>query len=211
MAPKVYYPAFLSLRGKSSVVIGGGKVAERKVLGLIKAGSEVVIISPYLTKRLEREKKGGRVKHICRQYRKGDLKNAFLVIAATDTFSINKQISEDSPCLVNVVDTPELCNFIVPSVMNLGPLNIAVSTSGISPALSGSIRKELEELFKPEFHKYLKLLKKIRAKAMKEIRDNRQRSEFLKAVASEKTVKILRKKGYREAKKVVEELFKKET
>ncbi len=143
------------------------RVAERKILALLKTGADVTVISPEITKRIAGEKLKGRIKHISRQYRKGDVKNTFLVIAATDSQEINKKVSEDAPCLVNVVDTPSLCNFIVPSVMQRGPLTIAVSTSGISPALSKSIRQELERLYGPEFAEYLQLVEKIRKKAMK--------------------------------------------
>ncbi|MEW6416647.1 MAG: bifunctional precorrin-2 dehydrogenase/sirohydrochlorin ferrochelatase [Nitrospirota bacterium] len=207
--PHLYYPAFLNLKGKTAVVIGGGKVAERKVLSLLKAGSGVKVISPKLTKRIEKEKLKGRIKHIPRQYRKSDLKNAFLVIAATDSQVINDRVSKDAPSLVNVVDIPDLCNLIVPSVMNRGPLNIAVSTSGISPALSRSIRKELEKLYGPEFNNYLKLLKKIRLKATKIIDDKKKRREFLKAIASGKMMRMLRQKGFKETGKVVVDLFRK--
>jgi precorrin-2 dehydrogenase/sirohydrochlorin ferrochelatase len=205
--PKAYYPAFLNLKDKIAVVIGGGKVAERKVVSLLKAGSDVKVISPKLTKRIEKEKLKGRIKHIPRQYRKGDLKNAFLVIAATDSPTINDRVSKDAPSLVNVVDIPDLCNFIVPSVMNRGPLNIAVSTSGISPALSRSIRKELEKFYGSEFNNYLKLLKKIRSKALDVIDDKKKRGEFLKAIASEKMMRMLRQKGFKETRKVVDDLF----
>ncbi len=209
VTPEVYYPAFLNLEGKRAVVIGGGRVAERKILSLLKACSDIKVISPYLTKRLEKEKIKGRIEHIPRQYRKGDLKNAFLVIAATDFPIINERISEDAPCLVNVVDTPRLCNFIVPSIMNRGPLSIAVSTSGTSPALSRSIRKELEKFYGPEFNNYLKSLRKIRTKAIKIIRDKKKRGEFLKAIASEKMVEMLKVKGFKETKRVAEDLFRK--
>jgi precorrin-2 dehydrogenase/sirohydrochlorin ferrochelatase len=205
---KAYYPAFLNLKGKTAVVIGGGKVAERKVVSLLKAGSDVKVISPKLTKRIEKEKLRGRIKHIPRQYRRGDLKNAFLVIAATDSPTINDRVSKDAPSIVNVVDIPDLCNFIAPSVMNRGALNIAVSTSGISPALSRSIRKELEKLYGPEFNNYLKLLKKIRSKALDVIDDKKKRGEFLKAIASEKMMRMLRQKGFKETRKVVDDLFK---
>jgi len=204
----VYYPAFLNLKGKTAVVIGGGKVAERKILTLLKAGSDVKVISPHLTKRIEKEKLRGRIKHIPRQYGKGDLKDAFLVIAATDSPTINDRVSKDAPSLVNVVDTPYLCNFIVPSIMNRGPLNIAVSTSGISPALSRSIRKELEKLYGPEFNNYLKLLRKIRSKALDVIDDKKKRGELLKAISSEKMIRMLRQKGFRETRKIAEDLFK---
>jgi precorrin-2 dehydrogenase/sirohydrochlorin ferrochelatase len=205
-----YYPAFLNLKGKRAVVIGGGNIAERKVLSLLETGSHIKVISPCLTKRLKKEKIKGRIEHIRRQYRKGDLKNAFLVFAATDSPVINEQVSKDSPYLVNVVDTPSLCNFIVPSILKRGPLRIVISTSGISPALSRAIRKELEKLYGPEFNAYLRSLKGIRTKAVKIIQDKKKRREFLKTIASEKMIKMLRRKGLRETKKVIDGLFKKE-
>lgn len=197
------YPAFLNLKGKRAVVIGGGKVAERKILTLLKAGADITVISPELTKRIEGEKQKGNIKYIQRQYRKSDLKNAFLVIAATDSQDINKKVSKDASCPVNVVDSPSLCNFIVPSVIKRGPLTIAVSTSGISPALSKSIRGELQKLYGPEFAKYLITLEKIRKKAMREIRDKKERTRFLRNLASERVIEILRQKGFKEIAKIL--------
>ena len=207
--PKVYYPIFLNLKNKSVIIIGGGKVAERKVVTLLKTGADLTVISPELTKKIEREKLKGRIKHIRRQYRKGDLKNAFLVIAATDSPNVNEQVSKDAPCLVNVVDTPHLCNFIVPSVIKRNPLTIAVSTSGISPALSRSIRSELEKMYGSEFSEYLKLLIRIRTEAMRVIKDKRKRGEFLKAIASEKIIEMLREKGFKETQRLAEDLLRK--
>jgi len=206
---RYYYPAFLNLKGKKVVIIGGGKVAQRKVVTLLKTGADLTVISPELTKKIEREKLKGRIKHIRRQYRKGDLKNAFLVIAATDSPDVNEQVSKDAPCLVNVVDTPHLCNFIVPSVIKRNPLTIAVSTSGISPALSRSIRKELEKMYGSEFSEYLKSLRRIRTEAMRVIKDKRKRGEFLKAIASEKIIEMLRETGFREAQRLAEDLLRK--
>jgi precorrin-2 dehydrogenase/sirohydrochlorin ferrochelatase len=207
--PSVYYPVFLNLKDRKVVVVGGGKVAERKMVILMRAGADLTVISPEITGKIEREKKRGRIKHIRRQYRKGDLRGVFLVIAATDSCAINEKISHDAPCLVNVVDTPRLCNFIVPSVMKRGPMTIAISTGGISPALSRSIRKELEKLYKSEFSGYLESLRSLRAGALKEIRDKRRRAEFLKSLASGEMLGILREKGCREAKKRAADLLKK--
>lgn len=189
-----YYPIFLNLKNKKTFVVGGGKVAERKILTLIKAGADITVISPELTKRIEKEKLKGRIKHIPRQYKKGDLKDAFLVISATDSPAVNKEVSEEAPFLMNIVDNPSLCNFIVPSVVKRGPLTIAISTSGISPSLSRAIRKELEKLYGPEFADYLRSLKKIRARAMKEIPDKNKRAKFLRSLVSEKTIEIIRQK-----------------
>lgn len=204
-----YYPAFLNLAGKKTVVIGGGRVAERKILSLIKAHAKVKVISPYLTKRLEREKLKGKIKHVCRNYKKGDLTNAFLVITATDSLRINEKISHDAPCLVNVVDMPDLCNFIVPSLVKRGHLQFAISTSGMSPAFAKSIRKELEDIYGLEFSEYLRLLKIIRKRALHELRDKKKRTEFLKSIASEKIIRMLREKGLKKTKSHLNNLCKK--
>ena len=207
--PKVYYPVFLNLQNRKAVVIGGGKVAERKILALLKTRADIKVISPQITQRIKREQLKGGLKHVSRNYRKSDLNNAFLVIAATDSQVVNEQISQDAPCLVNVVDTPHLCNFIVPSVIRRGPLTIAVSTSGISPALSRFIRKELENLYRPEFSEYLKVLRSIRTEAMTVIKDLGKRGALLKSVASDKMIKMLREKGVIETKRIAKDLLKK--
>jgi precorrin-2 dehydrogenase/sirohydrochlorin ferrochelatase len=204
-----YFPVFLNLHGKKVVVIGGGQVAERKIHALLKVCKDITVISPAVTKMIERMGQSGEIKLMQRQYRKDDVRKAFLAVAATDSFNINQQVSRDAPCLVNVVDMPDLCNFIVPSVIKRGALTIAVSTSGISPALSKSIRKELERMYGPAFSEYLKSLKTIRAEAKKRIAEQNERSEFLKSVASEKMIKILREKGCKEAKKNAKDLLKK--
>ncbi len=189
-----YYPVFLDIKDRVCVVVGGGSVAERKVLSLLRAGAFVKVISPELTKRLEKEKSKGRIKHIKRRYRKGDLKDAFLVIVATDSPEENKKIATEKPALINVVDTPELCTFIVPSTVKRGPLTIAISTSGTSPALAKAIRKELEALYGKQFGAYLTKIKRLRAKAIKEIKDKKERERFLKSLASAKIIKTLRGK-----------------
>ncbi len=206
-AYNTYYPAFIDLENKKTVVVGGGKVAERKILGLLDTGAKVTVVSPGITKRIEREKQKGRLRHICRGYGKNDLKKAFLVIAATDDRDVNERVSRDAPCLVNVVDVPKLCNFIVPSTMQRGPLKIAVSTGGVSPALARSLRKELEKIYGCEFSGYLKALHKIRAQAMTMIKDGKKRAGFLEAVASENMLKLLKEKGCSEAGKAVKNLF----
>ncbi len=191
-----YYPIFLNLKSKKCIVIGGGKVAERKVISLLKSGADITLISPELTKRLKKESSGKKIKYISRRYKKGDLKNAFLVIAATDSIETNKKVSEDAPRLINVVDVPSLCNFIVPSVVKRGPLMIAISTSGVSPSMSKAIRKELEKLYGTEFGEYLKSLRKIRAKALTKLKDKKERERFLKRLATAKVIKELRQKKF---------------
>jgi precorrin-2 dehydrogenase/sirohydrochlorin ferrochelatase len=198
-----YYPAFLNLQGKKAVVVGGGKVAERKVLTLIGAGADVTVISPLLTKRLLKEKEASHMRHLPRTYRKGDLKDSFMVIAATDSPEVNTRVAEDAPGLLNVVDVPSECNFIAPSVVKRGPLVFAISTGGTSPAFAKAVRKEIEKLYGKVFSDYLELVKTLRSRAMQEISDKSEREKFLKSLASGDILDTLRTKGLDTVKKSV--------
>jgi precorrin-2 dehydrogenase/sirohydrochlorin ferrochelatase len=204
-----YYPAFLNLNGKKAVVVGGGKVAQRKVISLLASGADVTVISPSLAGELPKAFLGGRIRHVARLYRKNDLKGAFLVIAATDSPETNRRVAKDAPALVNVVDLPAECNFIAPSVVRRGQLLIAISTGGASPAFSRALRRELEIRYGPEFSVYLKFVKNIRAKAMATIPQKQRRERFLKGLASAGILAALRSKGVEAVKKTVTERLKK--
>ncbi len=212
-----YYPVFLNLNGKTAVVIGGGKTAERKARTLIQAGASVKVISPDITASLKELKKTGRLTHIKKPYRKGDLKGAFIVIAGTSSVQINTKIANDarhagigSGRLVNVIDTPSEGNFIAPSIVKRGPLTIAISTGGSSPAASKLIRKEIEKLYSAEFAHYLRSLEKTRKKVLSGIKDRKKRERLLKSFASEKIFKKLRKRGaFYISKSIRKELLKK--
>lgn len=204
-----YYPAFLDLRGKKAVVIGGGRVAERKVLSLIEAGADVTVVSPSLTKKLRQASSGNRLSHISRSYREGDLKGSFLVIAATDSEEINSRIARNAPALVNVVDVPSECNFIAPSVVRRGQLTIAISTGGASPAMAKTLRKELQKSYGPEISGYLKFARKVRKEAFSQIGDKTRRERFLKGLASGKVLDMLRTEGLRAVEKDIKEKFRK--
>jgi precorrin-2 dehydrogenase len=202
-----YYPVFLNLKGRKAVVVGGGNVAERKVLSLIESHADVTVISPSLTERLQKEKSLRRIRHLGRRFRKGDLDGAFLVIAATDSRETNRSVANEASCLVNVVDVPSECNFIAPSVVKRGPLTIAISTGGVSPAISKSLRKEIETLYSPSFSEYLRFARKMRMRALAEIADKKKREAFLKGIASKEVLKALRTSGPDAAKKMVLEKF----
>jgi precorrin-2 dehydrogenase/sirohydrochlorin ferrochelatase len=197
-----YYPVFLNLEGKKAVVIGGGKVAERKAIALIKSGALVKIISPTITQVLERYKKKGLIKHVRRNYKKGDLKGAFVVIIGTSSRETNikiandaRQLTGDGSPLINIVDSPNEGNFIVPAVIRRGPLTIAISTEGCSPAVSKAIRKEIERSYGSEFARYIRFAGLMRQKAMEKITDTREREKFLKTLASPDIFNTLRSKG----------------
>lgn len=204
-----YYPVFLAVAGKKVVVIGGGAVAERKVRALVKAGAEVTVISPSLTRRLLREKEKKTIRHIARGYRSRDLRNSFLVIAATDSPPLNSRVARDAPSPVNVVDVPEECTFIAPSVVRRGPLTIAVSTGGASPAFSKTIRKELEKIISPDIGAYLMFVGAMRKKALARVEDKERREEFLKGLASRRVLAQLRAKGLSHVKRAAEQKLRK--
>jgi precorrin-2 dehydrogenase/sirohydrochlorin ferrochelatase len=164
-----------------------------------------------LTARLRKEKEAKRIRHISRVYRQGDLKDSFLAIAATDSPEVNTKVAGDAPGLLNVVDVPEECNFIVPSVVQRGPLVFAISTGGTSPALAKTIRKEIEKLYGTVFSDYLGFVKSLRARAMREIPDTRKRERFLKGLASGDIPDALRTKGLDAVKQAVMNRFLKLT
>jgi precorrin-2 dehydrogenase/sirohydrochlorin ferrochelatase len=204
-----YYPAFLNLTRKKCVVVGGGKVAERKISSLVRAGACVRVISPEITAVVEKLKSAGLISHVGRAYRKGDLKGVFLAIAATSSEEVNRAVSIDAQFLVNVVDVPELCNFIVPAVVERRPLTIAVSTGGASPAMAAEIKRELQLIYGTEIGRYLAFLGKLRKEFMKTIADKKDRENFLKWAASKEVLGILRGEGFEKTKeKLIERLNK---
>ena len=143
------------------MVVGGGKVAERKVEALLSAGARVRVIAPQVTAELRRWAEEGRIELELRPYQEGDLSGAWLAIAATDDPEVQKRVFSEAEArglFCNVVDKPELCSFIVPSVVRRGRLQLAISTSGASPATARRIRERLEEIFGPEWALYLELM-----------------------------------------------------
>ncbi|MDD5758728.1 MAG: bifunctional precorrin-2 dehydrogenase/sirohydrochlorin ferrochelatase [Desulfobulbaceae bacterium] len=142
-----YYPICLQIEGRRCLVVGGGKVAERKVQGLLESGASVVVISPELTESLRRMQEAGEIAWQERGYLPGDVVGFFLVMAATDDRQVQDQVQADAErhqILLNVADVPEKCNFILPALVKRGPLSIAISTSGKSPALAKRLRREMQ-------------------------------------------------------------------
>jgi len=160
-----FYPISVDLKERPCVVIGGGKVAARKVLGLLSCSAQVTVVSPELTEELLLQHADGRFRWIDREYRSGDLGNAFLVIAATDDEETQKQVYDDAVTnnlLLNVADVPQRCNFILPATVRRGDLTISISTSGKSPALARKLRMELEKRYGSEYRILVDILGAIR-------------------------------------------------
>ena len=147
-----YYPIFLDLRGRRCLVVGGGKVAERKVRKLLRAGADLRVISPELTPRLRRFREEGKIQVASRKFRRGDLgpstqgHSPLLVFAATDDPLAQRAISRESQAvgaLVNRADGAADSDFIVPASITRGDLQVAISTSGTSPGLARKLRQRL--------------------------------------------------------------------
>jgi precorrin-2 dehydrogenase/sirohydrochlorin ferrochelatase len=169
------YPVFLKLEGKSCVVVGGGEVATRKVMALQDAKALVTVISPRLTQTLKLMFQQKDIIYKPYKYKHGDIKNAFLVIGATDDRQVNEQIFKDAQqrqILVNIVDVPECCNFYVPSICNRGDLKIAISTNGLAPALARFIRESLEKLIPSKIAADIQKLARLRADQRKAVPDD---------------------------------------
>ena len=166
-----YYPIHLDIKNRDCLIVGGGVVATRKVSTLIECGARVTVVSPDPTPELTKLASEGSVTLKKRAYRKDDLTGMFLVIGATDDERLNRQISKDAEqaqILCNIADRPEVCNFILPSIVCRGDLVITISTSGKSPALAKHLRQKLETQFGPEYADFLFLMGAIRRRLLSE-------------------------------------------
>ena len=166
-----YYPAYLDIRNRKCLVVGGGGVATRKVTTLLACGAEVTVVSPRVSDTLQKMADDNRIRLIQRSYAGEDLDRTFLVIGATDDEKENRRIyrhAEQRGCLCNIADQPHLCNFILPSVINQGDLTIAISTAGKSPAFAKYLRRQLQNQFGPEYASFLSLMGAIRSNLLKE-------------------------------------------
>ena len=166
-----YYPLFLNLNGKRCVVAGDGNVALRKVKTLLEYGADVVVISPDFCSGLAGLAEKSRIQVFKRPYHPGDLKDAFIAIAATDSKAVNREIMNEAhteAVLINIVDDAENSDYIVPAHMRIEDITIAVSTAGKSPALARKIRTKLEKEFGVEYINLYKLIGEARSEIKKQ-------------------------------------------
>ncbi|HSR35993.1 MAG TPA: bifunctional precorrin-2 dehydrogenase/sirohydrochlorin ferrochelatase [Desulfurivibrionaceae bacterium] len=160
-----FFPICLDIADRHCVVIGGGRVAERKVASLLDCGAAVTVVSPELTEPLRCLADQGKVNWLARPYLAGDLAGAFLVIAATDDPDVQERVhaeAEAGNILLNVADVPKWCNFILPATTRQGDLMLSVSTAGKSPALARRLREGFDREFGPEYAVLVELLGELR-------------------------------------------------
>jgi uroporphyrin-III C-methyltransferase/precorrin-2 dehydrogenase/sirohydrochlorin ferrochelatase len=189
-----YLPVFLKLEGRPCLVVGGGKVAARKVTMLLRAGAKVSLVAPALCDDLEKLRESGRILYTGREFRDDDIDGMVLVIAATDNESVNRQVSvvADSHRIpVNVVDTPKLCSFIVPSMVDRSPVQVAVSTGGASPVLARLLRARLESFIPSAYGRLAVLVDEFRHKVKQRFTDSAQRRYFWENVLQGRVAELL--------------------
>ena len=160
-----YYPVFLDIAGKPVIVIGGGSIAHQKVVGLLKAGADVTVVSPQLNEEMASLAMAGRFNHIERDYEPGNLEGYVLAFVATDDRSVNATVAAEGKerrVWVNAVDDPPYCDFIMPGIAQQGDLIVAVSTSGTSPAMARKMREEIEAFLTEDWALMLELAAEVR-------------------------------------------------
>jgi len=205
-----YYPLNLSLKNKKCVVLGAGHVALRKVKRLLECGGRVLVVGQEILPELKNLLKKKKVIFKNKKASLKDLAGSFLVVSATDDRKLNALVSAyclKRNILVNVVDSPKECNFILPSILRKGNLTISVSTDGVSPALAKKIRQDIQKRFGLEYAKLLHLIKDIRPAVLKKIKNPRARNIFWKKIFQPKTVALF-KKSKLQAKKRIGEYLK---
>jgi len=201
-----YYPICLNILRRKCVVVGGGDVAERKVTRLLEAGADVEVVGKVLTPKLGTMKNEGKIKHVDADYREDFINDAFLVIGATDRDDINNKIYVDADRkgkLVNIVDSPDRCNFILPSIVQQGDLQIAISTGGKSPALAKKLRKEMQGSYGAEYRTLLDIMGQVREKVIIRGHPYEENKRLFEALLNSKIFQYIREKNWSEVKKII--------
>lgn len=178
------YPLTVRVDKKRVVVIGGGKVAGFKIIPLLKQGADIVVVSTELDANLVKLVEEKQIRWYQREYEKSDIKDAFLVVAATSDSVLNEQIAEDAAVnqLVNVITNPESGNVHFPAAIHRGLLNVAVSTGGASPKLAKKIRDDIANKYDEKYESYLDFLYEVRLKVKELQVEKRQKNIVLQEV-----------------------------
>src|SRR6202042_2849029 len=182
-----FYIACLRLTGRRCVVVGGGDVGLEKVEGLLACDADVTLIAPEARPDLVQLALEGSIRWERREYSDGDLDGCLIAIAATDDTDLNIRVFEDAEAramLVNVVDVPPLCNFILPAIVRTGPLAVAISTAGAPPALAKRMKREIGELFGEPYATLAILLNDVRGWAKGTLPTYQDRKEFFESIVN---------------------------
>ncbi len=205
-----YYPIMVDLTDREVLVIGGGSVAARKISTLVEYGASVSVAAREIDPEISSYIDEGKVRYLGEEYSLVYLKEKFLVIAATDDAELNHRISlaaEAKGMLINAVDQPADCNFIVPSIIRRGDLTVSVSTSGKSPALAKKIRKDLTEYFGDEYELFLRMMGKIRNEVLAEGNDQKENSRIFHSLVKSDLFDSVKAGDYDKAAVILSEIL----
>ncbi len=208
------YPIHLDISGRLCVVIGGGSVGERRAIGLLNTGATVRVVAPSVTTNLQARSEAGELEILLTPYSQKALEGAFLVVAATDSRAVNAQVTQDAKArslLVNVADSPADGDFIVPSTLRRGDLEISVTTGGSLPALTQQITAELDQRFGDEYGAYVELMGEIRDYMKMSVPISERSVLARRVLAGEADIcSLLREGNQREARELAFRLLEKE-
>jgi precorrin-2 dehydrogenase / sirohydrochlorin ferrochelatase len=182
-----FYIACLRLTGRRCLVVGGGDIGLEKVEGLLACGADVTLVAPEAHPALVELAAEGSIAWARRRYSAADLENCLIVIAATNDTEVNIKVYDDAErraMLVNVVDVPPLCNFILPAIVRTGPLAVAISTAGASPALAKRMKREIAEMFGEPYATLAVLLNDVRGWAKGTLPTYQDRKEFFEGIVN---------------------------
>ena len=185
--PRQLFPMMLDLSGRRCLVVGAGEVGEGKISGLLAGGASVVVVAPAATEQVLEWARNGKIEYRRKTYQPDDLEAAFLVVAATSDSELNHHIYAEArrrQVLCNVVDDPEHCDFFYPAIVRRGALQIAISTSGISPAFARSLRQTLEAQFGVEYAAWLEEAARRRQEILRTVSDPAERRRLLEELAA---------------------------
>lgn len=184
-----YYPIALQLKGRQCLIVGGGKVAERKLKGLLDAGADRIrLISPETTEYVQTMSEACAIEWEARSFEKNDMEMAWLVIAATNDPELNALIAAEAETrgmLSNIANDAGKGSFIIPSVVRRGDLLIAVTASGASPALAKALRQELEDRYGERYSIALEKLKELRRLVIERVGEREKKERILSLAADE--------------------------
>ena len=204
-----FYPVFLDLHGRRAVVIGGGAVAEQKVHGLVGAGAHVTVVSTDVSPALGALARRNAIEHKRRPYRRGDLKGAWLAIAATDDRGTNGAVWAEAEQLgvpLNAVDDLEHCSFIAPAVHREGDITVAVSTAGKSPALAVRLRQRIARLVGRAEARLCELLGELRPGLAERVPDTPARTALWYRIVDSNVIDFVRRGDVEGARRRIDEL-----
>jgi precorrin-2 dehydrogenase / sirohydrochlorin ferrochelatase len=182
-----FYIACLKLSGRRCLVVGAGDIGLEKVEGLLVCDGNVVVVAPEAHPELQRLAAEGSIQWEQREYRREDLEGSFMAIAATNDTDVNIRVYEDAEeraMLVNIVDVPPLCNFILPAIFRSGPVAIAISTAGASPALAKRMRNQIAEEYGEPYARLAELLNDVRGWAKSTLPTYQDRKEFFETIVN---------------------------